>query len=111
MRRALAQRVLRANTAAEFADAVKVAKANDVTTVIHVETDPLIPAPSSESWWDVPVPEVSELDSTRAARQTYEHNKAAQRSYPRPTEEQDLLQVPSGSVPHPSFGSRCSVSA
>ena len=63
-----------------------VAKANDVTTVIHVETDPLICAPSSESWWDVPVSEVSELDSTRAARQTYEQNKAAQRSYLRPAE-------------------------
>ena len=42
-------------TAAEFTDAVKVAKANEHTTVIHVETDPLIYAPDSESWWDVPV--------------------------------------------------------
>ena len=82
----LGAEVIRVNTAAEFTDAVKVAKANDVTTVIHVETDPLIGAPSSESWWDVPVSEVSELDSTRAARQTYEQNKAAQRSYLRPAE-------------------------
>jgi 3D-(3,5/4)-trihydroxycyclohexane-1,2-dione acylhydrolase (decyclizing) len=80
----LGAEVIRVNTAAEFTDAVKVAKANDVTTVIHVETDPLIGAPSSESWWDVPVSEVSELESTRAARQTYEQNKAAQRSYLRP---------------------------
>ena len=42
-------------TAAEFTDAVKVAKANERTTVIHVETDPLIYAPDSQSWWDVPV--------------------------------------------------------
>ena len=82
----LGAEVIRVNTAAEFTDAVKVAKANDVTTVIHVETDPLIGAPSSESWWDVPVSEVAELDSTRAARQTYEQNKAAQRSYLRPAE-------------------------
>ena len=82
----LGAEVIRVNTAAEFTDAVKVAKANDVTTVIHVETDPLIDAPSSESWWDVPVSEVAELDSTRAARQTYEQNKAAQRSYLRPAE-------------------------
>ena len=27
--------------------------------VIHVETDPLVFAPDSESWWDVPVSEVS----------------------------------------------------
>ena len=78
--------VVRATTAAEFTDAVKVAKANDVTTVIHVETDPLISAPNSQSWWDVPVSEVSELDSTAAARQAYEQNKAAQRSYLRPAE-------------------------
>jgi 3D-(3,5/4)-trihydroxycyclohexane-1,2-dione acylhydrolase (decyclizing) len=82
----LGAEVIRVNTAAEFTDAVKAAKANDVTTVIHVETDPLICTPSSESWWDVPVSEVSELDSTRAARQTYEQNKAAQRSYLRPAE-------------------------
>ena len=53
--------VIKVVTAAEFADAVKVAKASDRTTVIHVETDPLIPAPDSESWWDVPVSEVSTL--------------------------------------------------
>ena len=53
-------------TAAEFTDAVKVAKANEHTTVIHVETDPLIYAPDSQSWWDVPVSQTSELDSTQA---------------------------------------------
>ena len=26
---------------------------------VHIETDPLAPVPSSESWWDVPVSEVS----------------------------------------------------
>jgi 3D-(3,5/4)-trihydroxycyclohexane-1,2-dione acylhydrolase (decyclizing) len=78
--------VIRVNTAAEFTDAVKVAKANDVTTVIHVETDPLISAPDSQSWWDVPVSEVSELDSTRAARAVYEQHKSTQRPYLRPTD-------------------------
>lgn len=82
----LGAQAIRVSTAAEFTDAVKTAKANDVTTVIHVETDPSISAPSSESWWDVPVSEVSELDSTRLARRIYEANKTAQRSYLRPTE-------------------------
>src|SRR5215213_8291559 len=63
----LGAEVIRVATAAEFTDAVKVAKANDHTTVIHVETDPLIPAPDSESWWDVPVSQASTLASTRAA--------------------------------------------
>jgi len=81
----LGAQVIRVSTAAEFTDAVKAAKANDVTTVIHVETDPLLSTPSSESWWDVPVSEVSELDETRTARQTYEQKKTAQRSYLRPS--------------------------
>jgi 3D-(3,5/4)-trihydroxycyclohexane-1,2-dione acylhydrolase (decyclizing) len=82
----LGAQVIRVNTAAEFRDAIKVAKANEVTTVIHVETDPLISAPSSESWWDVPVSEVSELDSTRAAREVYERHKTTQRPYLRPVD-------------------------
>ena len=40
-----------------------------------------ISAPSSESWWDVPVSEVSELDSTRHARTDYESHKRSQRQY------------------------------
>ena len=84
----LGAEVIRVVTAAEFTDAIKVAKANDHTTVIHVETDPLIGAPDSRSWWDVPVSEVSELDSTRAARDAYERNKAAQRPYLRPPKVQ-----------------------
>ncbi|HZA10945.1 3D-(3,5/4)-trihydroxycyclohexane-1,2-dione acylhydrolase (decyclizing) [Mycobacterium sp.] len=81
----LGAEVIRVATAADFTDALKVAKANENTTVIHVETDPLISAPSSESWWDVPVSEVSQLESTRAAREIYERHKANQRSHLRPT--------------------------
>jgi 3D-(3,5/4)-trihydroxycyclohexane-1,2-dione acylhydrolase (decyclizing) len=78
--------VIRVATAGEFADAVKVAKANDHTTVIHVETDPLIYAPDSESWWDVPVSQVSSLESTQAAYETYAEWKKVQRPYVRPSE-------------------------
>jgi 3D-(3,5/4)-trihydroxycyclohexane-1,2-dione acylhydrolase (decyclizing) len=49
--------------------------------LVHVETDPLVPAPSSESWWDVPVAEASPLDTTIAARADYEQRKSAQRPY------------------------------
>jgi 3D-(3,5/4)-trihydroxycyclohexane-1,2-dione acylhydrolase (decyclizing) len=47
--------------------------------MVHVETDPLVPAPSSESWWDVPVSEVSALESTQQARLNYQNHKAQQR--------------------------------
>ena len=82
----LGAEVIRVTTAAEFADAVKVAKANEHTTVIHVETDPLVFAPDSESWWDVPVSQVSTLDSTRAAYEKYAEWKRVQRRFVRPAE-------------------------
>jgi 3D-(3,5/4)-trihydroxycyclohexane-1,2-dione acylhydrolase (decyclizing) len=73
--------VLKTSTAAEFADAIKAAKAATESVVIYVETDPLIGAPDSESWWDVPVSETSTLDSTQDARKTYEQHKATQRLF------------------------------
>ncbi|QZT61147.1 3D-(3,5/4)-trihydroxycyclohexane-1,2-dione acylhydrolase (decyclizing) [Mycolicibacterium austroafricanum] len=78
--------VLRVTTAAEFTDAVKVAKASDRTTVIHVETDPMIFAPDSHSWWDVPVSQVSTLESTRQAYQRYADWKKVQRPLINPSD-------------------------
>lgn len=78
--------VIRVATAAEFGDAVKVAKASDHTTVIHVETDPLIFAPDSESWWDVPVSQESTLESTQQAYRRYADWKSIQRPHLRPTD-------------------------
>jgi 3D-(3,5/4)-trihydroxycyclohexane-1,2-dione acylhydrolase (decyclizing) len=71
----------RAQTIAQFRQALEKARASDRTTLVHIETDPAVPAPSSESWWDVPVAEVSELETTRAARAAYEHDKQRQRPY------------------------------
>jgi 3D-(3,5/4)-trihydroxycyclohexane-1,2-dione acylhydrolase (decyclizing) len=73
--------VLRCRTIAELTEALKQARDADRLTVVHIETDPLSPVPSSESWWDVPVSEVSDLDSTRQARTEYETAKRAQRLY------------------------------
>jgi 3D-(3,5/4)-trihydroxycyclohexane-1,2-dione acylhydrolase (decyclizing) len=73
--------VLRTGTVAEFGAALKQARASDRTTVVYIETDPLAPVPSSESWWDVPVSEVSALESTQKARAAYEAAKRAQRIY------------------------------
>jgi 3D-(3,5/4)-trihydroxycyclohexane-1,2-dione acylhydrolase (decyclizing) len=73
--------VHRARTLQEFRDALKAAQASTGPVLVHVETDPLVPAPSSESWWDVPVAEVSVLDSTTQARKSYDASKAHQRTY------------------------------
>jgi 3D-(3,5/4)-trihydroxycyclohexane-1,2-dione acylhydrolase (decyclizing) len=60
------------------------ARAADRTTVIHVETDPSVPSPDSEAWWDVPVAEVAALEPTRKARADYEAGQLAQRPALRP---------------------------
>jgi 3D-(3,5/4)-trihydroxycyclohexane-1,2-dione acylhydrolase (decyclizing) len=75
----LGAEVIRVKTIDEFRDAIARARASERTTAIHIETDPLAPVPSSESWWDVPVSEVAQLESTQQARKTYEEHKAAQR--------------------------------
>jgi 3D-(3,5/4)-trihydroxycyclohexane-1,2-dione acylhydrolase (decyclizing) len=78
----LGVRVLRASGIEEFRAALARARTHTGGPVlVHVETDPLVPAPSSESWWDVPVAEVSRLESTTQARKSYEAAKAAQRPY------------------------------
>ncbi len=73
--------VRRAGTIEEFRQALIAARAADRTTLVYIETDPLLPAPSSHAWWDVPVAEVAELESTRDARAAYEKAKERQRPY------------------------------
>jgi 3D-(3,5/4)-trihydroxycyclohexane-1,2-dione acylhydrolase (decyclizing) len=73
--------VLRAGTVAEFRDALVKACDAERTTVVHVRTDPLVGAPDSGAWWDVPVAEVSTVDTTRTARAEYDTARRAQRTY------------------------------
>ncbi len=75
--------VVEVDTGPTAADEVKAAvaraRSSARTTVIHVETDPLLTAPDGEGWWDVPVAEVSDLESTQRARQTYEEERTRRR--------------------------------
>jgi 3D-(3,5/4)-trihydroxycyclohexane-1,2-dione acylhydrolase (decyclizing) len=77
----LGARALYSSTIEEFESALREAVASEVTTVVQVETDPLVPDPSSEAWWDVPVAEVAALESTRVARAAYERDKTTQKTY------------------------------
>jgi 3D-(3,5/4)-trihydroxycyclohexane-1,2-dione acylhydrolase (decyclizing) len=52
--------------------ALKRAKQNDKTTVLVIETDPLISTQIGGHWWDVAMPEVSERAKVRKARAAYE---------------------------------------
>jgi 3D-(3,5/4)-trihydroxycyclohexane-1,2-dione acylhydrolase (decyclizing) len=74
------------------------AQAAETTTVIHIETDPLVAAPDSPAWWDVPVAETSVLGSTRAARAAYETNKARPRAHLSPPDSSAPSPGPTGST-------------
>jgi 3D-(3,5/4)-trihydroxycyclohexane-1,2-dione acylhydrolase (decyclizing) len=65
----------------ELRTALEKAKAASGPVLVEVEVDPLVPAPSSGSWWDVAVAEVSDLSTTVEARKAYEANKGHQRRY------------------------------
>jgi len=62
-----------------FAAAIATAKASERSTVIHIESDPLVYSPDGEGWWDVPVSEVSTSPTTRRARAEYEERRTAQK--------------------------------
>jgi len=80
----LGAQVLRADTLGSFRRCLSQALAASRTTVVHVECDLATGSPSSGSWWDVPVAEVSTQRVTRAARSAYEQAKANQRGHLRP---------------------------
>ena len=73
--------VHRARSIDELRDALAASRSASGPTLVHIETDPLLPAPSSEAWWDVPVAEAARLQSTEDARRTYEDDKHRQRLY------------------------------
>ena len=71
--------VYRATDRAGFDAALRSARADDRTAVIYAEVDPNKGVPGYESWWDVPVAEVSEQPDVRAARLRWQDGKAKQR--------------------------------
>jgi 3D-(3,5/4)-trihydroxycyclohexane-1,2-dione acylhydrolase (decyclizing) len=73
--------VIRAKTVDELKGALKDAKGIDRTVVIHIFVDRYESVPTYESFWDVPVAEVSEMDSVVAARKEYAEGRQAERRY------------------------------
>jgi 3D-(3,5/4)-trihydroxycyclohexane-1,2-dione acylhydrolase (decyclizing) len=75
----LGAHVFRAGSVDELRDALVAAKNVEETVVIRVEVDRYEGMPSYDSWWDVPVAEVSEVDAVRRARADYEQARRRQR--------------------------------
>ncbi len=64
---------------AELETAISASKSNDRTTLIQIDTDPLITTEAGGHWWDVAVPEVSPRREVQEARRAYEANLKNQR--------------------------------
>jgi 3D-(3,5/4)-trihydroxycyclohexane-1,2-dione acylhydrolase (decyclizing) len=70
---------VRVASIAELREALEQAKRANGTTVMVVEVDRYEGVPGYESWWDVPVAELSERAAVQQARADYETARAAER--------------------------------
>ena len=76
--RSLGAHVIEAHDISSLKDALKEAKNQTRTTVITIETD-LYKGIPGYAWWEVPVSDVSEVDTVKEAYQSYLENKKKQR--------------------------------
>ena len=65
----------------ELVRALEEARKNSYSTLIEVSVDPEIRVPGYESWWNVPVAEVSEMPSVDEARAEYEKRLKDEREF------------------------------
>jgi 3D-(3,5/4)-trihydroxycyclohexane-1,2-dione acylhydrolase (decyclizing) len=79
--RSLGAEAIQVQTIAQLKDALEKAKAAERTSVIVIETDATVGVPGYESWWDVAVAEVSEVESVRQARVRYEEARKRERHH------------------------------
>jgi 3D-(3,5/4)-trihydroxycyclohexane-1,2-dione acylhydrolase (decyclizing) len=73
--------VIRTQNIEDLKKALGDAKAVDRTVVIHIPVDRYEGVPDYDSFWDVPVAEVSEMESVAAAREEYAANTESERRY------------------------------
>jgi 3D-(3,5/4)-trihydroxycyclohexane-1,2-dione acylhydrolase (decyclizing) len=77
----LGAKVYKATTHAELEAALLAAQKDSRCSVIVTETDPTVRVPGYESWWDVPVAEISTLETVQKARASYEEARKKERSF------------------------------
>ena len=79
--RSLGANVIECETYADFVTALKKAPTTNRTTVIYIRNDRYVGVPNYESWWDVPVAEVSQMPSVQAARAEWEQMRPKERYF------------------------------
>lgn len=77
----LGANVIQATTSHTLKMALQEARDADKTTVVKIDVDFDVRVPQYESWWDVPVAEVSEVESAEKAYQTYTEAKKKERYF------------------------------
>lgn len=77
----LGAHVIRCEDYSEFVEALDETQEIDETAVIYVQTDRYEDVPDYESWWDVPVAEVSEMPAVEEARAEWEEHRTRERDY------------------------------
>jgi 3D-(3,5/4)-trihydroxycyclohexane-1,2-dione acylhydrolase (decyclizing) len=79
--KSLGAHVIRCETYQDFLTALETAKGMDRTTVIYIQNDRYVGVPGYESWWDVAISEVSEIDTVKTARADYEQAMQKERYF------------------------------
>ena len=77
----LGAHAVRATSHDELVEAVGAMADHEGTNVVVVETDIHSRVPGYESWWDVPIADVSEVEAVQAARKEYEEAKKKERYF------------------------------
>jgi len=79
--RSLGAHVIECQTYDDFVAALAAAEKVERTTVIYIRNDRWFGVPGYESWWDVPVAEVSEMPAVQEARRAWEAKRAEERYF------------------------------
>jgi 3D-(3,5/4)-trihydroxycyclohexane-1,2-dione acylhydrolase (decyclizing) len=79
--RSLGAYVIECRTYADFVAALENVRTTGRTSVIYIQNDRYESVPGYESWWDVPVAEVSTSPQVQAARTEWETNQSNERYF------------------------------
>ena len=79
--KSLGAQVWSCKTFDEFKTAIMESRLSKITNVIIIENDRFDSVPGYHTWWDVPVAEVSTLESVQKSRKTYEEKLKEERYF------------------------------
>jgi 3D-(3,5/4)-trihydroxycyclohexane-1,2-dione acylhydrolase (decyclizing) len=79
--RSLGAHVIECKTYVDFVKALEAVRRTDSTSLIYIQNDRYAGIPNYESWWDVPVAEVSEMPSVEAAHTEWAQMRTRERYF------------------------------